>query len=40
MIPFDKNKNKDIVEALKDVKPGNYSNVFNSKSKQNTKSNR
>ena len=34
MIPFDKNKNKDIVEALKGVKPGNYSNVFNSRDKK------
>ena len=31
MAPFDKNKNKDIIEALKNIKPDNFSSVFKSR---------
>ena len=34
MHPFDKSKNKDIITALEDVQPGNYSNVFQSRDKK------
>ena len=34
MHPFDKSKNKDIIEALSSIEPGNISSVFNSRDKK------